>query len=292
MKNLEKMLLEFSYYLKEHNKSDKTVKDYCYNMSLFAKYVEDSRGEEFQLPILVSQCNDYLCYLVNIEKKSAVTANVRMAAIQSFSDFCNVAYGVPKIKVPRKKAVQAHQVEVLTPHELSRLKDTVERSGNKLHIAIFYLLRYSGIRETELINLDLDDITITDRKQYVTIRSGKGDKWRQVKLHVKARQPLLEYLAIRGQNPGRLFVSYHGPLTANAVYKMIRRYGVKAGIDKAVYPHMLRHQCFTEQAKHCVTAQDLKNLSSNAGHSSVELTMHYYVANDRDGMDGLIDAME
>lgn len=292
MKNLEKMLLEFAQYLKDHNKSDKTIKDYCYNMGVFAKYVEDSRGADFQIPILMSQCQDYLCYLVNIQKKSAATANVRMAAIQSFADFCSVLYGTPKIDVPRKKAVQAHSVEVLTSQELSRLKDTIERSGNKLHIAIFYLLRYSGIREAELVNLDLGDITITDRKQYVTIRSGKGDKWRQVKLHVKARQPLLEYLDIRGQESGKFFISYHGPLTANAVYKMIHRYGEKAGIDKAVYPHMLRHQCFTEQAKHCVTAQDMKNLSSNAGHSSVELTMRYYVANDRDGMDGLIDAME
>lgn len=290
---MKEMLAAFAEDMRQHEKSEKTIKDYCYNVQRFADYVEESRGYAFGLPVLENQVRDYLSHLLNIEKKQPATANVRMAAIQSFVNFCNRHYGSPIIKVPRKKVVEDHSVEILTKQELNRLKDCFERSGNKLHYAIFMLMIYSGIRETELINLELEDVIITDRKQYIVIKNGKGNKQRQVKLHVRVRQPLLDYLKIR-PNTGstKFFIGNRGTLSSSSIYKLVRRYAEKAGISRNVYPHMLRHQCFTEQAKHCHTAQDLKNLADNAGHSSVELTMKYYVANDREGMDTLVDSME
>ena len=62
--------------------------------------------------------------------------------------------------------------------------------------------------------------------------------------------------------------------------------GIKA-IGKNVYPHMLRHQCFTSMAKN--PEIDLKTISSLAGHSSIELTMKYYINSSKQEK---IDAVE
>lgn len=293
---MEICLNKFSDKLILDGKSEKTILDYCYNVKLFIKFCEESTGKKFSIPFLEIQVRDYMLYMSNVEKKSVSTINTRLAAIQQFANFCSSEYKAPAMRVQRKKNVQAMEVDILTPIEFKNLKYQIyygnRGTPNLLHIAIFELLYYSGIREAELCNLELQDVIITERKQYIKIRNGKGEKYREIRLHPNARKALLNYLKVRPETDSdNFFIGRRGTFTPNAVYKMIKRYGVKAGIKKNVYPHMLRHQCFTEQAKYVTTAQDLKNLSSNAGHESVITTMKYYIANNREGMDKLIDKM-
>lgn len=58
-----------------------------------------------------------------------------------------------------------------------------------------------------------------------------------------------------------------------------------------VYPHMLRHQCFTAQAKNVKNDQDLKDLSTIAGHSSTKLTMKYYISGSKENRERIVAEM-
>ena len=84
----------------------------------------------------------------------------------------------------------------------------------------------------------------------------------------------------------KLFIGQRGALTRSAVYKIVNKLGEKA-LGKNVYPHMLRHQCFTAMAKN--PDVDLKTISSLAGHSNVELTAKYYINSSKQEQ---IDAVE
>lgn len=291
------LLKSYQEELQRTAKSEKTIKDYLYNVGLFIDFMEESTGEPFQLPILEIQTRDYASHLFNVQRKSVSTTNTRLAAVQIFADFCSVAYQMPRIKVQKKKAVKTKNVEVLSEQDFRKLKYEVysgaRGKGNPMHIAIFELFHYSGIRESELCDLTLDDVIITDRKQYIQVRNGKGDKFREIKLHPNARQPLLDYLKVRPlSDSNKFFIGNRGTLTPSGVYKMINRYGKRAGIVQSVYPHMLRHQCLTEIAKKCETLDDAINLSAIAGHSNFETTSQYYLSNSREKMDSLIDSLE
>ena len=103
------------------------------------------------------------------------------------------------------------------------------------------------------------DLEITERKGTATIRSGKGNKYRVVPLNKDARNALTNYIehARPTTDSEKVFIGQRGALTRNGVYKIVSRLGEKA-IGKKVFPHMLRHQCFTTMAKN--PAVDLKTI--------------------------------
>ena len=139
--------------------------------------------------------------------------------------------------------------------------------------------------------MELSDVDITDRKGTVTIRSGKGNKYREIPLNKDARNALTAYIEHGRPSDvasNKLFIGQRGALNRNAVYKIVTKLGEKS-IGKKVFPHLLRHQCFTAMAKN--PDVDLKTISELAGHSSTEITTRYYVNSSKqeriDAMDNL-----
>lgn len=223
----------------------------------------------------------YCKYLSDEKKMSLNTINSKLTSIKKFSDFLSDNGYMPYIKVVQKKGKTDSQVEVLEKNELYKyLRDTVS-SENKLHIAIVQLILNTGIRESELCNLEMDDITISDRKGTIIIRSGKGNKYRELPLNNEARNALADY--IQNGRPdtdtNKVFIGQRGAFNRNAIYKIINKIGQKS-LGKNVCPHMLRHQCFTAMAKN--PDVDLKTISELAGHSSVELTAKYYIHSSKE----------
>src|SRR5439155_12582863 len=85
----------------------------------------------------------------------------------------------------------------LAKRDLDRLLRAAEKDGNKRNSAILLTLRHAGLRVGELCSLRVGDLTISERKGHVTVRSGKGDKDRTVPLNNDVRQALSAYLAVR-----------------------------------------------------------------------------------------------
>lgn len=145
--------------------------------------------------------------------------------------------------------------------------------------AILELLYGSGLRVSELSNLDRTDIDLRNMSARVI---GKGNKERIVPIGEKCKEALDAYLEIRptlvhpktrAQDPDALFLSQRGGrLTVRAVQNIVQKYGA-LGVGRGdLHPHALRHTCATHLLD---GGADLRSIQEILGHSSLSTTQRY-----------------
>lgn len=281
----------FSDAMLKEGKSPNTITTYSRNAELFVEWLESITGEKFNGKITGMDVTEYTRYLSDTKKQSLNSIKAKLTALQKFAEYLTESGYMPPIKVEQKKGTAEPNVEVLEKNELYKFLRYTINTENKLNIAVVMLLLNTGIRESEICNLELSDIEITERKGTMTIRSGKGNKYRQIPLNKDARNAILDYIEncrpVDGESE-KVFIGQRGALTRSAIYKIVNKLGEKA-IGKNVYPHMLRHQCFTAMAKN--PDVDLKTISAIAGHSSTELTTKYYINSSRQEQIDAVDSL-
>lgn len=165
---------------------------------------------------------------------------------------------------------------VLSPNEIDKLIDFYNHdlfisSRNKTIIDFMYS---TGCRVSELINVEESDIDIEEA--FVRLE-GKGSKQRIVPLGSKVLLNLESYLPLRNKDRksknNKLFISKsYKNLDRTAVFRIIKSTGVKAGIHKELYPHILRHSAATHMLE---GGCDLRTVQEFLGHSSVSTTQIY-----------------
>ena len=165
---------------------------------------------------------------------------------------------------------------VLSPNEIDKLIDFYNHdlfisSRNKTIIDFMYS---TGCRVSELINVEESDIDIEEA--FVRLE-GKGSKQRIVPLGSKVLKNLESYLPLRNKDRkntnNKLFISKsYQNLDRTAVFRIIKSTGVKAGIHKKLYPHILRHSAATHMLE---GGCDLRTVQEFLGHSSVSTTQIY-----------------
>lgn len=281
----------FSDAMLKDGKRTNTITTYSRNAELFVEWLESITGEKFNGKITGMDVTEYTRYLSDTKKQSLNSIKAKLTALQKFAEYLTESGYMPPIKVEQKKGTAEPNVEVLEKNELYKFLRYTINTENKLNIAVVMLLLNTGIRESEICNLELSDIEITERKGTMTIRSGKGNKYRQIPLNKDARNAILDYIEncrpVDGESE-KVFIGQRGALTRSAIYKIVNKLGEKA-IGKNVYPHMLRHQCFTAMAKN--PDVDLKTISAIAGHSSTELTTKYYINSSRQEQIDAVDSL-
>ncbi|MDA9727919.1 tyrosine-type recombinase/integrase [Acidimicrobiaceae bacterium] len=165
---------------------------------------------------------------------------------------------------------------VLSPDEIDQLIDFYNHdvfisSRNKTLIDFMYS---TGCRVSELINVEESDIDIEEA--FVRLE-GKGSKQRIVPLGSKVLINLESYLPLRNKDiknkNNKLFISKsYKNLDRTAIFRIIKSSGVKAGIRKELYPHILRHSAATHMLE---GGCDLRTVQEFLGHSSVSTTQIY-----------------
>ena len=165
---------------------------------------------------------------------------------------------------------------VLSPDEIDKLIDFYNHdlfisSRNKTLIDFMYS---TGCRVSEIINVEESDI---DLEEAFVRLEGKGSKQRIVPLGSKVLINLESYLPLRNKDRksknNKLFISKsYKNLDRTAVFRIIKSTGVKAGIDKELYPHILRHSAATHMLE---GGCDLRTVQEFLGHSSVSTTQIY-----------------
>ena len=165
---------------------------------------------------------------------------------------------------------------VLSPSEINQLiefydHDLFISSRNRTIIDFMYS---TGCRVSELVNVDESDIDMEDA--FVRLE-GKGSKQRIVPLGSKVLINLESYLALRNRDKknknNKLFISKSNKtLDRTAVFRIIKSTGLKAGIHKELYPHILRHSAATHMLE---GGCDLRTVQEFLGHSSVSTTQIY-----------------
>jgi integrase/recombinase XerD len=151
----------------------------------------------------------------------------------------------------------------------------------------------TGIRVSELINLEVDDLHLTERNgknnfSYIVVK-GKGDKIRKIELKAEVVKAIKEYLKVRPTTTSnKLLIGQRGAMTRLGINKLLEKYSKQAGIE-TVTPHMARHTAFTMMIKNGV---DVKTVASIAGHSSTDVTYKFYVSSKAEDRQKAVDSLE
>ena len=155
---------------------------------------------------------------------------------------------------------------VMTREEVRRLINVVE---NKKHKLIISLLYSSGMRLSELINLKVGDLELVENMGWV--RSGKGSKDRMFLLSEKIVPDLKNHLRSM-KNEDYVFQGWDGRMSARAVQKIVSGAAKKAGIEKNVHVHTLRHSFATHLLE---SGEDIRKIQELLGHSNLNTTQLY-----------------
>jgi len=217
------------------------------------------------------------------EPLSSITQSYHLIALRSFLGYCSkrgIKTLTPeKIELPR---VRKKQVTFLSGEEVERLIKAVKTQDitGVRDRAIIELLFCSGLRVSELVNLNRDHINL--KRGEFTVR-GKGQKDRPVFISPEASEWLAEYLKTRTDTYMPLFIRYTGApsidsrgddmrLTPRTIQRIVSKYARAAGITKHVSPHSLRHSFATDLL---MNGADLRSVQSMLGHSNIATTQVY-----------------
>lgn len=196
------------------------------------------------------------------------TINTRKHNICAIKSFYKLSVNMPnKIdKIPYPKTDKKLPA-VLSVEEVQKMFDSCE---NLKHKVILSLLYSCGLRVSELINLRWHNI---DRsRMIINIIGGKGNKDRQVMLS-ESLIPLLETYYRQYKTKDYILGGQFGEkYSSRSVLQVIKQLGVRAGINKRVWTHQMRHNAFTHM---CEAGVDISIIQKIAGHQNQKTTLLY-----------------
>lgn len=282
------MIEQFRDELVHQGASSNTIDSYLRSVRAFVQWYEQTTGSVFDNKISVFDGREYKSYLNTIMHQKPTSINAKLTALQKYADFLYDTGRQEKVKIEKQKAVKDYSVKILNKSDLYKCRRWAHNYATKRDIAIFELILNTGVRESELVNLEMDDLTIGERKGNMVIRQGKGSKYRELPLNHDARAAVQMYLDVRPISiEKKIFLGQRGPLTRNAIYKIIEQIGQRgAGVELS--PHMLRHQCFTAMAQNGVP---LTTIAVMAGHSDPKLTAAYYICTSSEDKENAVNRL-
>ncbi|MFC1988212.1 tyrosine recombinase XerC, partial [Chloroflexota bacterium] len=222
---------------------------------------------------------DYLAYLA---RQGLVKASIarRLSAIRSLYRYLvrEEILPVNPMQETSSPKLDRRLPSFLTIEEVTRLLEAADLTTpqGQRDRAFMELLYASGLRVSELVSLDIEQVKLDDREIRVW---GKGSKERMVLMGEPATAALIHYInngrnELLGNKRGNaVFLNrYGGRLTERSVQSILEEYAVKSGIGKRVYPHMLRHTFATHLLD---GGADLRVVQELLGHVSLSSTQVY-----------------
>ena len=267
----------YEAYLKmEKRASANTVSSYLRDVRQFADALAD---QDIALTDAVSRDVEAYTDALTRRGKSPATVTRSLASIKSFYQYLlsqgavdqNPAKGVSPVKVERKlpQVLTGREVELfLEQPECTDLKGYRDR-------AMLELLYATGIRVSELIGLDVDDLNLPGG----VLKCFSKGRERVIPLYPAAIRALGEYVRnvrpqlVETEDETALFVNMSGErMSRQGFWKLIKHYQEKAGIQKDITPHTLRHSF----AAHLLeNGADLRSIQEMLGHADISSTQIY-----------------
>lgn len=285
IKFVSEYILDFIEHLEvEGGRMPRTAENYEFYLNRFVEFAGDITPPEITSELL----RKYRLWLnryraADGETLAMITQSYHLIALRGFLKYFSKrdipSLAPDKIELPkthRKQVTFLHYDEVL---RLLEQINTDEENGLRDR-AILELLFSSGLRVSELVNLNRDHIN-TKRREFMV--RGKGQKDRPVFISEAAADWVEQYLAVRQDTLAPLFISYsknveantsgdYRRLTARSIQRMVSKYARLAGITKHVSPHTMRHSFATDLL---MNGADLRSVQSMLGHSNIATTQIY-----------------
>ena len=251
--------------LKIDGLSAKTLKNYREMLMAFAAQVD-----KHVTKITTDDIRAYIGYLAERGlKDSSIQTHINV--LRSFFSWLDVEDVIRKNPMRKIKSLKIDKLKArkpLSPEELEQLRDGCRTYKEK---ALVEFLVSSGCRLSEAAGIQVDRIDWQSRSVVVV---GKGNKERTVYFSVRSKLMLQAYLDSR-RGGTAMFASSrkpYAPMTPRAIEKAIQKIGERAGENRRIFPHILRHT-FATNALH--GGMDLTIIQHLLGHSDPKTTMIY-----------------
>lgn len=259
----------------ERRLSPRTVSSYRRDLERVSSFCDNQHIEQWrqldihQVRSLVAQCHRKGLHGRSIARLLSALRSLFRYLLRENLVSHNPAEGVsaPKSKRPLPKVLDVDQVARLLD---IRSKDPLARRDR----AMMELMYSSGLRLSEMVGLNLNDIDYRDASLIVT---GKGNKQRILPVGRMAIQALQDWLTARTglakpEEPA-LFVSRNGGrLSGRAIEARMRQWGQRQGLDAKVHPHRLRHSFASHMLE---SSGDLRAVQELLGHADIATTQIY-----------------
>ncbi|WP_345759508.1 site-specific tyrosine recombinase XerD [Ligilactobacillus salivarius] len=276
---INNILMDYLHYLKvERGLSENTINSYGIDLKLFLEYLRENEIPSFKQVNKEVIVNYMQSEKNNNKANSSILRSV--SSLRKFFQYLAQEKIIEKdpmllIDTPKKKQ---HLPQVLTKEEVEKLLRS-PNTGQVLGLrdrAMLELMYATGLRISEIINLKLEDLHLT----MGTLQTlGKGHKERIVPVGDEAIKWVNRYLEevrpklLKQKRSNYLFLNFHGNnLTRQGVWKNLKAEVRKAGIQKNITPHTLRHSFATHILEN---GADLRIVQELLGHADISTTQIY-----------------
>lgn len=282
---LSELLLDFIEHIEvEGGRSAKTAENYRLYIERFIEFTDDTTVDK----ITTEMIRKYRLWLSRYKNNSdddlaTITQSYHLIALRGFLKYLSErdipSLAPDKISLPK---INRKQVTFLHYDEVERMLEAIDINSEVglRDRAIVELLFSSGLRVSELINLNRDHIN-TKRREFMV--RGKGQKDRPIFISEAAADWVDRYLAERHDSLPALFLNYSRNnipdtsgdfrrLTARSIQRLVTHYARLAGITKHVSPHTMRHSFATDLL---MNGADVRSVQSMLGHSNISTTQIY-----------------
>jgi len=282
---VKEIIDNFLNYLRvEKGFSQNTIVAYHNDLNQLASFIEKEATKRGSIPPWTGfDRQAMLSYLLDLRQRNyaATTVARKVAAAKSFFSFM-VAEGIikaspiqevrsPKIGKSLPKPISISQVRLLL-EQTSKLSTTEAKRDR----AMLELLYASGMRVSELVSLNLDDVDLEGG--YIRC-FGKGNKERVIPIYEQAALVVKEYIeGARSQlthnsDEKALFLNVRGErLTRQGLWQILKGYAKSSGLEVAITPHTLRHSFATHMLN---GGADLRSVQELLGHANISTTQVY-----------------
>jgi len=280
----EQLLAFLSYLEREYHYSENTIAAYRNDLSQFLEFEEQLAGASLTDWSAVTE-DDIQAYLEFMKHKdqpyASSTIARKVAAIKSFFNYLtsqgltdhNPTVGIDSPKVKKRLP------QTLTPHEVERLLAAPLGSNsakNLRDVTLLNVLYETGMRVTEVVSLQLEDVDLTGSVLSSPTRQGEA---RRIPIGEATQTMLADYLdesrpqLTRDSHERALFLNHRGEkLTRQGLWLIIKGYARQAGLNTEVTPHTLRHSFAVHRLSRGTKLEDIQHL---LGHANISTTQIY-----------------
>jgi site-specific recombinase XerD len=263
----------------------------CYRVYMVAKKIEGMSPESMKTynfyltdffehinrPFEQVTTNDIRIYLYETQKRTGIsnrTLDGKRLVINTFMDWCWKEGYIPNNPCASIKPIKFEEKprEPLSSMELEIVRDACENYRDKAMIELFYS---TGCRLSEMVNLKISDIDFASKEVHLF---GKGSKHRTSYLNAKAEYMLKKYFELERSKESisdSVFVIFRKPYNGmhkGAIYARVKAIQKRSGIERSLFPHLLRHTMATDALNRGMNVAEVKEI---LGHEKLDTTMIY-----------------
>lgn len=282
--NLTVLIDKFLVFLElEHNCSKLTIRNYRHYLDVLIDFLSDNGKREISINDITPDSIAEFRLSLKAKGMKIVTQGYYVIALRSFLKWLRrkdiKAMDPEKLDVPK---VKDHSLKFLDLEQMHRLLNQPILSS-KIGLrdkAILELLFSTGLRVSELVGLNRDQINLKTREFGVI---GKGGRSRVVFVSTEAAKYLDQYLITRSDHFKPLFINMKGEknitaddkkvrLTVRSVQRLVKNYVAKAKLPVKATPHTLRHSMATDLLRE---GADIRSVQEILGHKNIATTQIY-----------------